>query len=426
MKRLILFYLFFMCLPMNFEKLWASEQIEYETYKDSNSMFEVKYPRILMALKTNGEFVSGDSSKDRVYMNVRSGIMEEERTWEWEFDYHLNTDPYGGNDKEITYKIFKKHFFVISGLLNDEVFYEKEIPVENNGKRFLLTFYMSFPQKEKEKWESILTVCAKSFKVTKSSKENNITVGWKESPEESFKNKLVRKAKQWAEDNLQCNLSSDFYRDPFNNKTNLGKCFVDEKSIPFFNLKTTASKQFLLSVHGPLRASSSLFLGDFKYVLFTFENEKLRGEVLHQIKEGEMPGFHDPIEIVEVPGGIKLLALEIAGEGGRGSNALVFRAVNNKMKEVLDYWNWADESKPGQGDGMESLLLPQKNGDLRIFRHKWKLPESDASKDSEETRDNYSEIFYRFDSSQEKYLPLNQEKQMLNKTASIEWKSLNK
>ncbi len=177
---------------------------------------------------------------------------------------------------------------------------------------------------------------------------------------------------------------------------------------------------------GPIPHFPSPFRVDYKYVLFTFENQKLNGEILYQLKEGEMPGFYDPIEIIDISENQKLLVLEIAGGRGRDSEAVAFGVVHDKIKKVLEYPDWADETTPGQGNGMESLLLPQANGNLRIFWHRWELnlTNDEGGEDSASKVDKYSEIFYHFDSNQEKYLNIGLEKELPTKSASIEWNNL--
>jgi hypothetical protein len=97
----------------------------------------------------------------------------------------------------------------------------------------------------------------------------------------------------------------------------------------------------------------------------------------------------------------------------------VFRSLNGKIREVLQF---PDQTGPSKGidSGMESMLLPQKNGKLRLFIHRW-YQEGTVEEGEEE---QYLEIYYNFDPDQEKYIQLGKEKRLPTKLATAEWSEL--
>lgn len=82
----------------------------------------------------------------------------------WKGEYQRKLDLLG--DVHVTYNVFKKNFFVISGLRDDKVYYLKEIPIDVEGVLVFGSLEVTFPQADKATWDPILTVCANSLKST--------------------------------------------------------------------------------------------------------------------------------------------------------------------------------------------------------------------------------------------------------------------
>jgi hypothetical protein len=417
----------FFLLAVIFAPLMASPlptpqpgEVIYQNFTDPGSEFVMQYPKDLLTPMPPTSFVSRDNST-RMEVYVSNDPDYDNKTWEWEYDDCLDEHL----KDEVTYKVLKKNFLVISGYNRQNIYYEKIIPVENNGNRYLITFNVQFPRIDREQWEPVLARCAESLKLSPRSIEKGASLGWDETAENKMNYETFRLAKKWLDQNLKCSDSTQDNNGPSAN-LNLNKCMVDDRNILFFNAKSSPAIQFVLPVHAPGDVCGQLFAKDFKYVLFTYEGQRLRGEIIHQITEGERPWCFDLVDVIDVTKNEKLLSLRIGGDRGRSTAAEIFRYIHGQIKKVLEYENWADETTPGQGDGMESLLLPQTNGDLRLFKHKWErdFSKTEEDEDSNATIDRYSEMFFRFDPIHEKYLQVGEEKDVPTRSAEIEWKKL--
>jgi hypothetical protein len=141
--------------PANFNNLF------YQNYTNLGLGFELKYPKGILFPSPSDSF---NDNKHLVKMAVCRKKVLSGNDFGKEFQEVLDSF----KDAEITYKVFKKNFFVISGFRGSEVVYRKELVVSgdesNEQGPGILVLDMTFPKQEKAKWDPILTICANSIK----------------------------------------------------------------------------------------------------------------------------------------------------------------------------------------------------------------------------------------------------------------------
>lgn len=144
---------------------YQNQKADYITYFNARYQFEVKYPRDL--LKPNpppadNDGRSFDSPDKKTKMIVAGGYNAME--WSWKENFEKTLEEF--KDAKITYKIFKKDLFVISGYQGDKIFYCKELRVIEDGMEVFLEFDIEYPQKDKGMWNDIVTACVNSFRMS--------------------------------------------------------------------------------------------------------------------------------------------------------------------------------------------------------------------------------------------------------------------
>lgn len=128
----------------------------YRYYMDEVLNFELKFPQDLLFKTAQNKFFTKDN---QLIMSVwRKNVSE---GLDWNTEYMTVLDSF--KDSQVTYKIRKNDFFVISGFRGSDVFYRKEINNTTDDGQGFLVFEMSFPKAEKAEWDPILKICANSI-----------------------------------------------------------------------------------------------------------------------------------------------------------------------------------------------------------------------------------------------------------------------
>ena len=153
------FFLFYVYLA----QALAKEAVEYGTYANPRFDFSVRFPKDL--LTPQGESENGDgntflSEDQQTKLSAWGDFLAASSSWKEEYQRQLRFY----KDAQITYKVFKKSFFVISGYQGEKIFYYKELLVTENGDEVILAFQMEYPKKDRGKWDGILKTCANSLK----------------------------------------------------------------------------------------------------------------------------------------------------------------------------------------------------------------------------------------------------------------------
>ncbi len=381
-------------------------------FVDSRFGFEITYPaQLTLGPKKEGIFYY---SSDKTFLAVRGIVNMEHHSWKTEYERRLQSLV----RYKITYKTFRPKFFVISGYKeNGHIFYFKEIPLVRDGKWIALQFNMNFPQEEKETWNPILVECANSLKPIQIQGKSPFTLGWYESVDELTKGNLLGLARTWINDHLQCVQCSSAVEEMGVVKMPLGKCTVDEPNDSYFNLTESSAIQFVLSVHGPIFLAAHHRGSDQKFVLFTFENGELSGKVIYQTSlknnsnntwDDSYTPFEGSLSLIDFTDGTKGLLL-ITNDVEESTKGHVFMAVHDEIKEVLEFEQSEEpiHTEINGVTGFNGVLEPQGERGLRLVKQNWKIVTRNEGMEKGDFQ--YSEIWYRFNLKQEKYLQVGKE-----------------
>lgn len=133
----------------------------YRTYANARYKYSISYPANL--LEPQGEPDNGDGQKfaskeGRAELIVYGANNIDSETTKSAFDNAVK-ELGGEAGRVVTYKVMKKHWFVISGRHDKNIFYSKTI---NRGDT-LVTFIFEYPESERATFDPITTRIANSF-----------------------------------------------------------------------------------------------------------------------------------------------------------------------------------------------------------------------------------------------------------------------
>jgi len=150
-----------------FPKITKSNNIE--KYVNSKFGFSLKYPSDLLTQKTYPE------NGDGVWLKNKYGTVTLTPSGSYAIDTHSIRQAYKETIKwknedrniEITYKVQKKNWFVLSGYnhKNKTIFYDKRYFVYSSEEdsNIIIGFDIEFPIKDKKKYDSLIKTVSKSF-----------------------------------------------------------------------------------------------------------------------------------------------------------------------------------------------------------------------------------------------------------------------
>lgn len=98
-------------------------------------------------------FKSKDGLVKMLVYGSNNSLMEKLET-------RFNAESTSNDTREVTYKLFKPNFFVLSGIENKRVFYQKVLFKNDEYKTFLI----SYPVTQKKTYDPITAKIAASFK----------------------------------------------------------------------------------------------------------------------------------------------------------------------------------------------------------------------------------------------------------------------
>jgi hypothetical protein len=127
-------------------------------YCNSRFAFCIDYPKnfIMQQAPENGDgrtFKSKDGLVKMLIYGSNNSLMEKLET-------RFNAESTSSDTRKVTYKLFKPNFFVISGIENKNVFYQKVLFKNDEYKTFLITY----PVSQKKTYDPITVKIAASFK----------------------------------------------------------------------------------------------------------------------------------------------------------------------------------------------------------------------------------------------------------------------
>jgi hypothetical protein len=141
-------------------------QSKFVTYNNERFAYSISYPSDLLRMEPppeNGDgrsFVSGDGS---VQMLVWGEYNAAEKTWQEEYDLELK-----GFGSKPTYSLFKPGWYVISGIKDGKIFYQKTLRRTLHQKLgnldVFFTFTIAYPKSAATKMDPIVEQISASFK----------------------------------------------------------------------------------------------------------------------------------------------------------------------------------------------------------------------------------------------------------------------
>jgi hypothetical protein len=127
-------------------------------YCNARFAFCIDYPKnlIMQQAPENGDgrtFKTKDGLVKMLAYGSNNSLMEKLET-------RFNAESSSSDTRKVTYKLFKPDFFVISGIENKKVFYQKVLFKNDEYKTFLI----NYPMSQKKTYDPITAKIAASFK----------------------------------------------------------------------------------------------------------------------------------------------------------------------------------------------------------------------------------------------------------------------
>lgn len=139
----------------------ASAQNKFSTYSNDRFFFSIDYPSDLLEMQPPPENNDGRtflSADGQVEMRVWGQYNAEEKT----LGERYATDLKSFTEKP-AYMVLKRDWYVLSGMKNGKIFYEKTM-VRRKGGDVFFTFTIEYPANQKTKFDQIVKRIADSFK----------------------------------------------------------------------------------------------------------------------------------------------------------------------------------------------------------------------------------------------------------------------
>lgn len=137
----------------------ASAQGAYRTYSNARFKYSISYPAVLIP---QGEADNGDgqvfrSNDGKAEMRVFGRYNVQNETLRSAFNSAVAGEDSTG--REVTYKLVKGNFYVVSGRQNGKIFYEKTMLKGDTFK----TFMIEYDEDARATYDSITSRIARSF-----------------------------------------------------------------------------------------------------------------------------------------------------------------------------------------------------------------------------------------------------------------------
>lgn len=140
---------------------FASAQDKFSTYSNDRFHFSIDYPADLLTMAPppdNDDGRTFRSADGQIEMLVWGQHNAESKT----LDEMYNLDLKGFTEKP-SYMVLKRDWFVLSGMKDGKIFYEKTL-IRRKGGDVFFTFTVEYPASEKAKFDAIVKRMADSFK----------------------------------------------------------------------------------------------------------------------------------------------------------------------------------------------------------------------------------------------------------------------
>jgi len=145
-----------------------SHALNLETYKNNRFLFSMDYPSDIFVNKkfpTNGDGVELTNKSKTLKLLLSGSYMVVSPTIEEKYAQRM-IGMKKEKEIELTYKVQKENWFVLSGYnhKNKTIFYEKRFSyTDDKGTLVVVGYYFEYPIKEKEKCSKWIEVFNDSF-----------------------------------------------------------------------------------------------------------------------------------------------------------------------------------------------------------------------------------------------------------------------
>ena len=144
-----------------FASLAAQPQAQiYKTYSNARFAYSISYPSNLLTPQGEAEngdgqkFLSSDGHAELIVYGSNNALNQTLKS------LYDETRAVKDSNFKVTYEVLKPAWFVVSGIDNGRVFYQKTILRQGIFK----TFRMEYVESEKQTWDPITTKIGGSFK----------------------------------------------------------------------------------------------------------------------------------------------------------------------------------------------------------------------------------------------------------------------
>ncbi|MFY7787388.1 MAG: hypothetical protein ACOVQA_05895 [Thermoflexibacteraceae bacterium] len=159
MKHFLLVFL----LLLSLEEVQSQD---YQKYVNTHYGFEIDCPSTLVG---QGESDSKDGQRFETadkkailwaYYDRSSNLIDDATDKQYTFEFYYKREIATQENRKVTYKVYKKDFFVISGMEGNKIFYRKTINTSNGW----FTFELLYDQTLRTFYDKVCGRIATSFK----------------------------------------------------------------------------------------------------------------------------------------------------------------------------------------------------------------------------------------------------------------------
>lgn len=140
----------------------AFAEILYETYHNERFEYSISYPKDI--LYPQGEADNGDGQKflskeADASLLVYGSYNFNDQTLEERYQEDSRGGTMESPDKVVSYRLLKENWFVVSGYVSGNIFYQKTLLSNSQFK----TFYFEYPESKRKQYDPIVKQLSASF-----------------------------------------------------------------------------------------------------------------------------------------------------------------------------------------------------------------------------------------------------------------------
>lgn len=141
---------------------FAGAQVRYSPYANARFGYSIEYPSTLLKMQpppANDDGRTFRSADGKTELRVWAGYNATEQTLREKYDDDLTSS--GAN---VTYKTILKDGFAFSGLVGDDIIYQKTLFRRGDGGGAFYTFTIRYPRSEAKRFEPVVRRLVATFR----------------------------------------------------------------------------------------------------------------------------------------------------------------------------------------------------------------------------------------------------------------------